>query len=171
MECLSDNKEFSTLKDRLLTLRSKAEKDQQTIQANLISIKRIQTELSELSERIGQLQTDFQSNVQNINEIGNSEIRLKRFENIIERVKAEENPLKTVEEELGTIRSCLLPTQFDHASAMLTEQKSRMADLLARSENRHAHLQDVIKVRITINYFCRISIHSNFFVPEDSKTC
>lgn len=145
LDNIATNKEYPVLKNRMMSLQSKAERDQQDVQKGLLATRQIQKDVEELSERIHKLQVDFQNTVQKVNEIGNSNIRLKRFESIIDQIKVEETPIDLIADQLNSIRSSLLPTQFDHAQVMMTEQKSRMADLLARSENRHAHLRDVIK--------------------------
>ena len=121
------------------------ENEQESIQKSLFATQNVRIQLDELNSRIEKIQLDFHNNVTNINEIGNSNVRLQRFESIIEQIHAENSPVNLIAEQLLEIRGSLLPTQFDHANAILTDQKSRLADLLARSENRKCHLSDIIK--------------------------
>ena len=137
-----------SLKNRLENLRDRAKSEQDELENTIELMKSINSELATIVQKTETFTSEFHSVVKNVSEAGNSTVRLEQFVSLQSRVQAEEDPVNKLAERVLQAKFSLQPTQYDNIQSQITDQKSRLVDLLARVENRKAHLNDVIKEKI-----------------------
>merc|ERR1712141_4473 len=105
----------------------------------------INGELEGNQKSISALLNSFNEIVKNISNAPSSEIRLENFKNLEAKIQSLQGPMATLNEQISNSKPTLLAVQYDGMQTAMTEEKSRLADLSVRVENRIAQLEDVIK--------------------------